>query len=380
MNVLHVINAYSPVFGCGPADRCQKMAKYLVSRGHRVTIFTTNHSWDPDFASSTPEVEVVGFPYLAGRFCYSPSMKELLARRIREFDVVHLMNHWTYQNIIAYETARKARVPYLFSAMGALPIVYRSIQIKKIYNFLYGTRVIRNAKALIGITKTECKDYTRFKVNESLIHWLPNAIDVDEYTKTVTKDAFKNSFGIPLEKKIVLFLGRLSHIKGPDILLNGFINERTHLKDAVLVFVGPDYDMEFELRKKTSQAGMNDAVFFCGPLTGEMKRAAYSEASIFVVPSRQENMSIVAVESCASGTPVIITDACDFEEIGAFGAGQVVSVDSNSIIKGVIELLSDPVGLKEAGIKAKDMVDKLFTWDRIGSELEKLLHKIVQAN
>ena len=380
MNILHVVNAYSPIFGTGPADRCQKMAKYLSSRGHRVTIFTTTHSWDQDFVDFAPDVEVVGFPYLAGRFCYSPGMKKVLAKRIREFDIVHLMNHWTYQNLIAYRAVRRAGIPYVFSAMGALPIVYRSLQIKKIYNFLYGEDIIRNAKALIGITKTECRQYASFKVDESLIHWLPNAIDLEEYSRQVIKGALRDRYGIPQEKKIILFLGRLSHIKGPDILLDGFINARHFLNDAVLVFVGPDYDMETELRKKTSEAGMNDDVLFCGPLTGDLKRAAYADADIFVVPSRQENMSIVAVESCASGTPVAITDTCDFKEIEEFGAGRVVPVDSEAIIQAVIEMLTDPVNLKEMGDKAKEMVDRLFTWDQVGERLENLLHEIVRKS
>ena len=356
------------------------MAKYLASRGHQVTIFTTSHGWDQDFVNFAPDVEVIGFPYLAGRFCYSPDMKKVLAERIKEFDIVHLMNHWTYQNLIAYRAVRKAGIPYVFSAMGALPIVYRSIQIKKIYNLLYGRRIIKNAKALIGITKTECSHYASFGVDKSLIHWLPNAIDLEEYSMGVTKDAFRNHYEIPPEKKIVLFLGRLSHIKGPDILLDGFINAQHLLKDAVLVFVGPDYGMEVELRKRTSEAGINDTVLFCGPLTGDMKRAAYSDADIFVVPSRQENMSIVAVESCASGTPVVITDACDFNEIGEFGAGRVVAINPEAIIQAVIEMLSNPIGLKKMGSSAKTMVDELFTWGRVGAKVEKLLQEIVQGN
>ena len=91
-------------------------------------------------------------------------------------------------------------------------------------------------------------------------------------------------------------------------------------------------------------------------------------------------MSIVAVESCASGTPVVITDACDFEEIEEFGAGLVVPVDSEAIIQAVIEMLSNPSGLKEKGARAKEMVDRLFTWDQVGERLENLLHEIVRKS
>lgn len=378
MNILHVINAYSPIFGCGPADRCQKMAAALTKLGHKVSIFTTDHSWDTQFAQNTPGVEILAFPFHGGRFCYSPSMAGVFSKRIREFDVVHLMNHWTYQNIVAYREVQRYGVPYVFSAMGALPIVYRSFVIKRIYMKLYGNRIIRDAKALVGITRMECDQYRAFPGTDRKIYYVPNAIDADEYKYLPKAGIFRNAYGISHEKQIILFLGRLDHIKGPDILLTGFYRENHRLPNTLLVFAGPDYGMENELKTLAKSARLEDRVIFCGPLTGKIKRAAYTEADVFVVPSRQENMSIVAVEACACGTPVVITESCDFNEIEEFGAGLVVSGDCKSIINGVIEILSNPNIKREMGNNAKKMVHKMFTWERVGKKMVEVLKEVVQ--
>lgn len=377
MKVLQLINTYSPVFGCGPADRCQKMASYLASRGHTVTIFTSNYSLDPEFVGLTPAVEVVPFPSLGGRFCYTPAMAPATLSRIYEFDVVHLMNHWTYQNILGYKAARKAGIPYVFSAMGALPIVYRSFMLKRIYNLLYGRRIINNAAALLGITKRECRQYQAHNIPPSRIHFLPNAIDETEYSVNVESGRFRKEFGIRHDRKLILFLGRLSHIKGPDILLEGFIRGRDKLTDTILAFVGPDFGMEEDLKRTVAEAGISESVFFCGPLTGQAKIEAYSDADVFVVPSRQENMSIVAVEACALGIPVVITNTCDFDDIENKGAGKVVPVDPQQIIQAVLHILMNEPVRTDMSEKAVEMVREYYTWERLGERLESILLKLV---
>ncbi|MFH0910627.1 MAG: glycosyltransferase [Planctomycetota bacterium] len=380
MKVLQVINAYSPLFGCGPADRCQKMAAALVRRGHRVTVFTSAHSWDAEYAGLAPGVEVVPFPHYGGRFCYTPGMKKALDERLADFDVVHLMNHWTHQNVLAYNAARRHRTPFVFSAMGALPIVYRSFWLKRLYRRLYGGRILRDARAVIGITRRECAQYAAAGVPEARIHYLPNAIDAEEYASPPPPGIFRRRFSIPEGAPLVLFLGRLAHIKGPDILLDAFAAGSASSPEAVLAFVGPDYGMEAGLKARAAKTSWEDRVFFPGPLTGEMKRAAYAEAEVFVVPSRQENMSIVAVEAAASGTPVVITDACGFPEIEECGAGRVVPAEPESLRRAVEGFLKDPGKRAAAGEKARGMVRDRFTWDRIGRDLEDILAGAVRAS
>ncbi len=379
MNILHVLNAFSPVFGCGPADRCQKMATTLAARGHQVTIFTSDHSWDPQYAAQTHRAEVVPFRHHLGRFCYTPAMRGALARRIHEFDVVHLMNHWTYQNVLAFQAARQAKVPFVFSAMGALPIVYRSFRLKRAYQRLYGRHILEHASATIGITRTECRQYAQAGVDEGRIVYLPNAIDAHEYADLPHPGQFRRRFAVPPEVPLILFLGRLDPIKGPDILLEGFIRAADALDYSMLAFVGPDYGMEAELRSRVRGAGLEGRVRFPGPLTGEAKRAAYVDADVFVVPSRQENMSIVAVEAAATGTPTVITDTCDFPEIDSYGAGRVVRPTADEIVAAVRELLSDPQMRAQAGRNAQRMVAERFTWQVIGRRLEEVLDRVVSG-
>jgi glycosyltransferase involved in cell wall biosynthesis len=376
MNILHVINAYSPIFGCGPADRCQKMAEFLVQKGHTVTILTSNHSWDSDYANSTPGVEIISFPYFGGRFCYTPSISKFLKKRIHEFDVVHLMNHWTYQNIVVYKAVKKAGIPFVFSAMGALPIVYRSFFIKRIYNLIYGYRIMKNASTLIGITEDECNQYKKYNRNKNLIHYLPNAISENEYFRSIKAGNFKKKFNLDEEKKIILFLGRISHIKGPDILLEGFINNKSLTSNSILVFVGPDYGMESSLKQKVKEMNLTSIVSFCGPLTGTEKLEAYVDADVFVVPSRQENMSIVAVESCALGTPTVITDVCGFNDIGKSKAGYVVPVNSKRIANAISKIVEDKEIREDMSINALEMVKSKYTWSSIGKKMEFILENI----
>ncbi|MHC4886200.1 MAG: glycosyltransferase [Planctomycetota bacterium] len=377
MKILHLINAYSPIFGCGPADRCQKMAAALVSHGHEVTVFTSDHSWDAEFAGATPGVEVVSFPTHGGRFCYTPAMRPALNARIREFDVIHLMNHWTYQNTLGYQAATAARIPFLFSPMGALPIVYRSFLIKKLYHWLYGRHMLKEAAGVIAITPLEIQQQRDHGVEEERIHYVPNAIDLQEYDPKPAPGLFRSRFDLPDDRKIILFLGRLAHIKGPDVLLEAFADLAERHPDALLVLAGPDYGMVDGLKATVEARELKNRVLFPGALTGEIKRAAYAEADLFIVPSRQENMSIVAVEAAVSGTPVIITEACDFREIGTYEAGAVVPCSPRPIGEAISRFLSDTRRRTTCGENARRMVEELYTWDRIGEQMDALLKQTV---
>lgn len=352
------------------------MSKYLSALGHKVTVLTADYGIDDAFLHFAPEVQVVRFKSYGGRFCYTPSMGNWLEKEIRRFDAIHLMNHWTYQNIAGYHYAIKYGIPFIFSAMGALPIVYRSLLLKKIYHQLYGRDILRDAAILMAITKNECRQYEEFDIPQEKIFYLPNAIDTEEYFVPVPKGEFLRKQNIPPGFKTILYLGRLAPIKGPDLLLEGFIRFQGEMKDTLLVFVGPDYDMKLKMQERAKVSGVADKVRFVDPLTGKDKLEAYSDCDLFVVPSRQENMSIVALEAMALSKPVVITDACDFAEIEESGAGRVVPPEPSALIKAAMEILSDPLKHRQCSENAKKLVTEHFTWKNLSKQYETLLEKI----
>ncbi len=95
------------------------------------------------------------------------------------------------------------------------------------------------------------------------------------------------------------------------------------------------------------------------------KSRAYRAADLLVIPSRREAMSIVVLEAGISGTPVLMTDQCGFNEIAETGGGMVVAASVGDLQKGLVDLLKDRAGLKLSGQHLKAFVSRHFLWDSI---------------
>ena len=72
---------------------------------------------------------------------------------------------------------------------------------------------------------------------------------------------------------------------------------------------------------------MNRKVTFLEPVIGDEKISAYHSADLFVIPSRFDTMTIVALEAAASSLPILISKQCDFSELSESGSGLEVSAD-----------------------------------------------------
>jgi glycosyltransferase involved in cell wall biosynthesis len=120
-------------------------------------------------------------------------------------------------------------------------------------------------------------------------------------------------------------------------------------------------------------------VHFVGYVDGEEKLAAYRSAQLLVIPSRQEAMSIVVLEAGISGTPVLITDQCGFNDVAIVNGGIVVSASVESIQKGLIEILKDAEKLRSMGRNLKKYVEDKFTWKKAVERYLQLYCKILES-
>ena len=122
-----------------------------------------------------------------------------------------------------------------------------------------------------------------------------------------------------------------------------------------------------------------DRVHFVGYLGGDDKAAAYQEAELLVIPSRQEAMSIVVLEAGISGKPVLITDQCGFNDIAAVNGGIVVSASAEGIQEGLIDILKDEEKMHYMGQNLKRYVENNFTWKIAGKKYMQLFQKILDS-
>lgn len=377
MKVLNVNASLDPVTGGGTAERTFQLSREMARMGISTVILTTDFGLAGKFDKSNARMEVIALPCLFKRF-YLPkfSFKEI-RKLIKGSDIIHLMCHWTFINVLVYYIARKLKKPYVVCPAGSLPIYGRSKIIKSFYNFIVGKKIIRDAAACIAIAPNEVAHFKGYGVNSGKIYFIPNGINRDDF-KTEAGCAFREKFDIG-NSPFILFMGRLNYIKGPDLLLRAFCTAKKDLYDHHIVFAGPDGGMLSELRNIASQCSMQDKVHFVGYLGGDCREAAYRESELLVIPSRQEAMSIVVLESGICGKPVLITDKCGFNDVAAVNGGIVVPASVEGIKTGLIKILEDGERLRSFGQNLKRYVEDNFTWRIAVGRYIQLYKKILDG-
>ncbi len=376
---LHVLNVNSTLglkTGGGTAERTFQMSHFLASQGVKCTVLTLDIELDAQRIAGLSPASIIALPCLWKRY-YLPLVKWKVIRQVvQDANIIHIMGHWSALNAVVYLAARLAKKPYVVCPAGALPLFGRSKVIKKIYNWVIGSAIIRNASAWIAVTKSEFPQFSTYGIDESKIIVIPNGINVDDFP-FVEPQVFTNKYGLS-NSPIILFMGRLNLIKGPDILLNAFIHVQEYLENYQLVFVGPDGGMLSMLQKRAQEAGVAKKVHFVGYVSGYDKSAAYHSANLLVVPSRQEAMSIVALEAMVCGTPVLLTDQCGFSEVKLINPNLEAAVDAEKIAEKLVELLANKMLLEDIAFSLKNFAIRKYSWNQVIEHYLNLYQKTLK--
>lgn len=376
MKILNVIFSMDSVSGGGGVERTFQMSRFLAQAGNECHILTTDVGLTDERVNSLKGVSVFAIRCVNKRFYLSKFPYSKIMEMVSEADVIHLMSHWTFQNVFIYFFAKRLLKPYVICAAGTLPVYGSSKLLKSIYNILIGRKIVRDAAFCIAITPDEVEQYKSYGISEGKIIIIPNGVTSDGLT--MKNDAlFRKKFNIG-DNRIILFAGRLTRIKGPDLLLRSFCNLKDALRDYQLIFMGPDDDMLQELKEIADSNGVKDRVSFLGYLGGEDKSFAYNAAELFVIPSRHEAMSIVVLEAGVAGKPVLLTDQCGFNVVADINGGKVVPASVEGLQQGLTDLLDTPCDLNAMGDNLRKFVNTSFLWDSIIKEYTKLYKRMLQ--
>jgi glycosyltransferase involved in cell wall biosynthesis len=376
MKILQVVQFFSSVHG-GSAMVPYYVSRELAKRGHEVTIFTSDYKLSQEWAKSLRQVKVYPFKTRLSwaKFYVTPSIMKHTKEGIKDFDLIHMHNYRSFQNLVVHHYAKKCGVPYVLQAHGSLPRIVAKKRLKWLYDVLFGYRLLRDASRVIALSRVEAEQYRRMGVPEEKIAIIPNGIDLSEYASLPPEGSFKKKFGIKEEEKIVLYLGRIHRIKGIDILVRAFADVVDTLDNVRLVIVGPDDGYLAELEALIKALKIENNMLISGPLYGRDKLEAYVDADVYVLPSRYETSPMTVLESVACGTPVVLTEDCGIAEYFRDKVGLVVNTDSSHLSEALFEILTNHKKQQIFRENCKTLIGK-FDISNSVSMLEKVYEEI----
>ena len=391
MRILNVTETYAPFleFG-GPPVKVKALSEGLTQRGHQVTVLTADWGLESRLSSDTKKIEADRSPfgwqveensvqaiYLPTWFRYraltwNPAAGRYCRARLRDFDIVHIFGLYDFLGPAVASRCRDFRISYVVEPIGMFVPIVRSILLKRIYHTLWGHRLLQNAAVVIATSDQEVEELVSGGVSRDKIQLRRNGVEVP--SAWPARGAFRRAHNISPDAKLVLFLGRLSSKKSPDLLLEAFakLSHRWKAAPLRLVFAGPDEGgIQAGLENMAAELGISSQVQFAGALFGEAKWAAYQDADVFVLPSQNENFGNTAAEAVAAGTPVIVTEQCGIAPLLANEAGLVVRHDASSIAAALIRFCEEP-DLHSRLAEGCKIVTGRLGWDEPVRQMESL--------
>jgi glycosyltransferase involved in cell wall biosynthesis len=359
MRILNVTQTYAPFFEFGgPPEKVRALSEGLARLGHDVTVLTADWGLERRLADRPDEPPAENSPF--GKKCewrgvkaiylpnwlhyravsWNPALPRYLRARLSNFDAVHIFGLYDLLGARTAAAAAKRGIPYVVEPIGMFVPIVRSLFLKRLYHGILGRKMLLRASAIIATAEQEKEEFVAGGIPAEKIILRRNGVEPP--AQFPVSGTFRNSLGIPPEARLILFLGRLSQKKSPDLLLESFSQVASSRADLHLAFVGPDESgMLASLKNRARELGLAAGVHFSGALSGEAKWAAYRDADLFVLPSQNENFGNTAAESVAAGTPVIVTQQCGIAPLLADVAGLSVPHEASALSRAMTQLLND---------------------------------------
>ncbi len=394
MKILQIVNYYFPSFGLGggPAQCAYNLSKYMVKKGHEVTVYTTDASDLGSKKRIERKIQVINgakvffFPYLFSHYGFFiiPGLLETLRSTVEDFDVVHLHEYRTFQNL-AFLCSKRRNVSYVLSAHGELEYTHKQNLdvsfLRWLYEQMFGKTLLRHADRLLALTELESFQYAKLGIDKRRITIIPNAIRSEDFVNPPPKGQFRDLVGLN-EDQFILYLGRLDKRKGVDTLVQAFSAlEQSMGAPLKLVLAGPNYGYLSVLKSLVSTLDLDERVIFTGPLNRQQVIAAYNDASIVVYATHSEGFPLVPLEAGAMGKPIIVSkhSSMDFVRKGNFGLS--VDYGNASQLKDAIEILLNDYDLAEKlGKNGKKYVQDNFSWEIIAKKVENVYSEVFECS
>ncbi|HUV72383.1 MAG TPA: glycosyltransferase family 4 protein [Clostridia bacterium] len=240
--------------------------------------------------------------------------------------------------------------------------------------------VVKLSSLFIAQTPQVKKELLDFGIGQLKIKSFTNSVDTSFFrpVKSLTeKKQIREKYGLPIERVIVSFCGRLVERKGLTFLLKAWSKIET--KKAILVLIGSGRDqsdsVEDKLRSMVKENKIRN-VRFLGAQTRERVADMLKVSDIFVYPSiHPEGTALSVLEAMSCGVPVVVSNIGGLNDVVTNGKNglTVPAGNSDKLGETLLELIANSQKYREIGQAGRRTVIGRYSTEKLVKEYQKLL-------
>lgn len=394
MNVCFVTPEYFPISG-GTGAYVYYLSHNLQKLGHNVHVVAR------DKQDSERTMKGIKVHYIKGvgnpltrywKFARSTSKKIKQLNNQNNLDIIHANLPLVPSFAIPNDSA-KAIVCAVHSTWKGEAIATKQDNPKELnsneksmlrFNFIlrsYEKKLMNRSNALIAVSKYTVNELTKlYGINEKKIHVIYNGVDVDKFKPRPNRSELRREFGLDENKIIVLFVGRLYHRKGLEILLNSIPPVLKEVSNVKFIISGKGFKQKEEnLRNLAKELDIEESVEFLGYVSDEKLPRLYSASDIFVLPAIYENFPFAILEAQSSGLPVISTNVGGIPEFLEDNKNGLIIEPGSSkqLTQKLLVLLKDQKLAKKMGDHGRKLIKEKLDWRLITGQVIELYHNLI---
>lgn len=374
MHILMVSDVYFPRVN-GVSTSIQAFRQALQAAGHRVTLIA------PDYGLNTEdETDIIRIS--SRGVIVDPEDRMMRLRHIHrlteelraeDYDIIHIHTPFV-AHYAGVKLGRRLRLPVVAT--------YHTFFEEYLYNYIKWLPREWLRYAARRFSRTQCAELDALVVPSTamlqvLIDYgiktpmtiLPTGLDMQVF-ESGDGTAFRVKHGIPADRPVILYVGRVAFEKNIEFLLEVTKKLRCSIPDILFLIAG-EGPAEKALRVQVNKHGLQDNVRFVGYLrrNGDLQ-ACYKAADVFVFASRTETQGLVLIEAMACGRPVVSTAVLGTKDIMGKEQGGLVARENVTDFAGRVKQLL--TGKVLHGHKAEEARAYAQTWSHT-AQAQKLV-------
>jgi glycosyltransferase involved in cell wall biosynthesis/peptidoglycan/xylan/chitin deacetylase (PgdA/CDA1 family) len=265
------------------------------------------------------------------------SLRKTIRRILTESPPDAVIGYWAHPDgEVAVRAARQARVPALIMVGGSDVLLFTKQPTRR----RCIVRVLNEADAVVAVSQHLKDKMIELGVAPDKVQVVCRGVD-ETIFHPGDRTLARQKLGIPIDQRVLLWVGRMVPIKGLDVLLTACGRLQAKGTEFQLFLIG-DGPLRAALASQCQLLGLRDSVKFVGPLEHDRLADWYRAANVTVLPSRSEGVPNVLRESLACGTPFVASRVGGIPEIANDQNSRLVPPDDPTLLADAIAEMLDP--------------------------------------